>query len=73
MSYPHKKKYRYYGMPKDSFHVAVASHRARLGNSLRAAELSVTEKGLLKQRIENLKSAKAAYHAKQKTSLFMDA
>jgi len=35
-SYPHDKKYRVSGYPKDSFHVACGSHKTRIQNILRA-------------------------------------
>jgi hypothetical protein len=68
-SYPHDKKYRVSGFPKDSFHVACGGHKTRLQNILRTPGLDHIEKSLLKQRFTNLSAAQAGYIEKQKTAL----
>ena len=40
-SYPHDKKYRVSGFPKDSFHIACRAHRTRLQNILRTPGLDL--------------------------------
>ena len=47
-SFSHKIKYRFRGLPKDSFHVACGSLKTRLGNILKAPGLDLIEKALLK-------------------------
>ena len=69
MTHPHKSKYRYKEMPRDAFHIACISHRARIGNSLRTTGLNLLEKELLKQRSANFTSAQTAYLEKQKAAL----
>ena len=60
-SYPHNKKYRVSGFPKDSFHIAAIAHRTRLQNILRTPGLDLIEKALLKQRYVNLSTAQNSY------------
>jgi hypothetical protein len=68
-SYPIDGKYRYKGMPKDSFHIGCLAHRTRIGNILRAPGINLLEKQLLEQRAENMKVAQNIYLDKQKESL----
>jgi len=68
-THPHNKKYRISGFPKDSFHIACGSHRARLKNILKTPGLDPIEKALLKQRLANLSSTQSAYIEKQKKAL----
>jgi hypothetical protein len=65
-TYPHSKKYRISGFPKDAFHIACIAHRTRLQNILRTPGLDAKEKALLKQRYTNLSSAQSGYIEKQK-------
>ena len=69
ITYPHDKDYRVNGYPKDSFHIACGSHKARLKNILRAPGIDPIEKSLLKQRLANLPSAQNGYIEKQKKAL----
>ena len=62
---PHHEKYRYKGFPKDSFHVACASHKTRIKNILRAPGIDPIEKELLQQRLVNLSTAQSGYVEKQ--------
>jgi hypothetical protein len=68
-SYPHSKKYRVNGFPKDSFHIACISHKTRLQNILRTPGLDPIEKALLKQRFINLSAGQGGYIEKQKITL----
>jgi len=69
-TYPHDKKFRVGGgFPKDSFHIACGSHKARLQNILRAPGIDPLEKALLKQRLLNLPAAQNGYIEKQKKAL----
>jgi len=64
--FPHDRKYRVSGFPKDSFHIACAGHKTRLQNILRTPGLDPIEKSLLKQRLANLSAAQTGYIEKQK-------
>ena len=68
-TYPHHKDYRIKGYPKDAFHVACGSHRARLKNILKTPGLDPIEKNLLKQRFANLSTAQNAYIELQKKTM----
>ena len=68
-TYPHYKKYRVNGFPKDSFHIACEAHRTRLRNILRAPGIDPIEKALLKQRFGNLSTAQKGYIEKQGKAL----
>ena len=67
-TYPHDKDYRVSGFPKDSYHIAFCSHKTRLLNILRYPGIDPIEKDLLKQRLDNLPAAQAAYIEKQKAA-----
>jgi hypothetical protein len=69
LTYPHNKKYRIGGFPKDSFHIACISHRTRIQNILRTPGVDPIEKALLKQRYANLATAQSGYIEKQKKAL----
>lgn len=66
--FPHDKKHRIKGFPKDSFHIAFISHRTRLQNILRAPGIDPIEKALLKQRYANLSIAQKGYIEMQEKS-----
>jgi hypothetical protein len=66
---PHRKEYRFHGMPRDAYHIACEAHRARLSNALRAPGINMTEKALLQQRIANLPAAQNAYLEQQQAIL----
>jgi hypothetical protein len=66
---PHCKEYRVSGFPKDSFHIACASHKTRLKNVLSAPGIDPIEKVLLKQRFANLSAAQKDYIEKQRKAL----
>jgi len=66
---PHDKDYRVSGYPKDSFHVACGSHKARIKNMLSTPGVDPIEKALLKQRSDNLPVAQKGYIEKQKKAL----
>jgi hypothetical protein len=66
---PHRKEYRYYGMPKDSFHVACIGHKTRIANILRSPGINLGEKDLLERRYANIITAQAVYVKKQKQAL----
>ena len=68
-TFPHNGKYRVSGFPKDSFHIACASHRTRIKNILRTPGLDSIEKALLKQRLDNLSTAQSGYIEKQKRAM----
>jgi len=68
-TYPHDKKYRFKGYPKDSYHLACESHQTRLRNILRAPGIDPIEKALLKQRLANMSTAQTGYMLKQKKAL----
>jgi hypothetical protein len=67
--FPHNKKYRVSGFPKDSFHIACISHKTRLQNILRTPGLNPIEKALLKQRFANLSAGQDGYIEKQEKAL----
>jgi hypothetical protein len=68
-TYPHDKKYRFSGFPKDAFHIACIGHKTRLQNILRTPGLDPIEKSLLKQRFVNLSAGQGGYVEKQKKAL----
>jgi len=68
-SIPHDKDYRVSGFPKDAYHIACSSHKARLKNILRTPGLDPIEKALLKQRLANLSAGQGRYVEKQKKAL----
>jgi len=65
-TYPHSRKYRVSGFPKDAFHIACISHKTRLQNILRSPGIDPIEKDLLKQRLANLSAAQGGYVELQK-------
>ena len=67
--FPHNSKYRVSGFPKDSYHIALISHKTRLQNILRSPGIDPIEKALLKQRLANLPVAQNCYIAMQKKAL----
>ena len=68
-SFPHHKDYRVGSFPKDSFHIACASHKTRIKNILRSPGIDLIEKELLKQRLANLSTAQGGYVEKQKKAM----
>ena len=72
MAFPHNKKYRISGFPKDAFHIACIAciaHRTRMKNMLRTPGIDLIEKALLKQRFDNLSTAQKGYIEKQEKAL----
>ena len=67
--FPHNSDYRVGGFPKDSFHVALGSHKTRIKNMLRTPGVDHIEKSLLEQRLSNLSTAQGGYVEKQKKAL----
>ena len=67
--FPHNKKYRVKGFPKDSYHIACFSHKTRIRNILSSPGIDPMEKALLKQRFSNLATAQSSYTEKQKKVL----
>jgi hypothetical protein len=65
LAQPRAARYRIKGLPKDAFHIACIAHRTRIGNTLRATGINLTEKNLLLQRSSNLSTAQKAYIAMQ--------
>ena len=68
-AFPHHKKYRYKGYPKDAYHIACSSHQTRIKNILRSPGIDPIEKALLKQRYANLTTAQSGYLQKQKKAI----
>ena len=68
-AFPHNKKHRIKGFPKDSFHLACGSHKARLKNIKRSPGIDLIEKALLQQRLANLSTAQKGYIEKQKKAM----
>jgi hypothetical protein len=68
-AFPHCKEYRVKGFPKDSFHIACASHKTRIKNMLRTPGIDPIEKALLKQRLANLPAAQNGYVERQKVAM----
>ena len=68
-AFPNNKKHRIKGFPKDSFHIACNSHKARLKNIKRSPGIDLIEKALLQQRLINLSTAQAGYIALQKKAM----
>jgi hypothetical protein len=66
---PHDKDYRVSGFPKDAFHIAFGSHKARLKNILKTPGLDSIEKALLKQRLVNLSAGQEGYVELQRKAL----
>jgi hypothetical protein len=66
---PHDKDYRVSGFPKDAFHIACGSHKARLKNIIRSPGIDPIEKALLKQRLVNLSAGQGGYVEKQRKAL----
>jgi hypothetical protein len=67
--FPHNKKYRVNGFPKDAFHIACIAHKTRLQNVLRSPGIDPIEKALLKQRFVNLSAGQGGYVEKQRKAL----
>jgi hypothetical protein len=67
--FPHDKKYRFNGYPKDPFHIACISHKTRIQNILKSPGIDPIEKALLKQCLANLSTAQIGYVEKQKKAL----
>jgi hypothetical protein len=73
LAYPRKgDRHRKDGLPKDAYHVACDSHCTRLGNILKSPGVNLTEKALLRRRIDSLRAAKAAYMDRQRAALGED-
>jgi len=68
-SFSHKREYRFKGFPKDAFHVAFGSHKARLMNILKTPGLDPIEKALLKQRLANISAGQEMYVVLQRKAL----
>ena len=68
-TYPHQTKFRIRGFPKDAFHIACKSHKARLQNILRFSGVDPIEKSLMEKRLVNLTTAQSGYIEKQKKAL----
>jgi hypothetical protein len=68
-TYPINQKYRYHGMPKDSFHIACIAHRTRIQNILRVPGMNMTEKAVYQQRFANMRTAQESYGKLQKVAL----
>ncbi|GMO32093.1 MAG: hypothetical protein Ta2B_13000 [Termitinemataceae bacterium] len=66
MAFPHISKYRVDKMPKDAFHIACISHRARLKNIQTTPGLNMTEKEMYKQHSVNMNVAQKIYIELQK-------
>lgn len=64
-----KDKDRINGLPKDAFHVFSNSHKTRLSNRIRAIEVSVEERLLLKERHNNMQVAQKEYMELQAKAL----
>ena len=64
--FPHNGKHRVSGFPKDSFHVALGSHKTRIKNMLRTPGVDPIEKALLEQRLANLSTTQGRYVEKQR-------
>ncbi|GAB1253001.1 hypothetical protein [Desulfovibrio falkowii] len=64
----YSSKQREAGLPLDAFREFIKSHTTRLSNRL-SAPLSVQEKNILRQRKENLRTAKDIYIALQRKAL----
>jgi hypothetical protein len=60
-SLSHKREFRFKGFPKDAFHVAFGSHKARLQNILKTPGLDPIEKALSKQRLVNISTGQKKY------------
>ena len=71
-TYPHDTKYRVKGFPKDAYHIASDSHKARLRNILKTPGLDPIEKALLKQRLVNLSAGQGGYVELQRKALTND-
>jgi len=69
LTIPHDKDYRVGDFPKDAFHIACGSHKARIQNMLKTPGVDPIEKALLTQRLENLPFAQNGYIEKQKKAL----
>jgi len=68
-TYPSASKYRYQGFPRDAVHLACASHRTRIQNSLRTPGINMIEKSVLTQRADNMTTIQAVYVEKQRKAL----
>ena len=68
-SYPNQKEYRYKSTPKDAFHSACISHKARINNILKSPGINLIERQLLSQRSSNMATAQSIYLNMQKKSL----
>jgi len=68
-TYPSASKYRYQGFPRDAVHLACASHRTRIQNSLRTPGINMIEKSVLTKRADNMTTIQAVYVEKQRKAL----
>jgi hypothetical protein len=68
-AFPHRKDYRYKELPKDAFHLAYISHRARLQNTLKQIGIDPLERAFREKRIQTCPIAQAAYTVLQTKAL----
>jgi hypothetical protein len=68
-AFSHRSKCRYYGMPKDAFHIACSGHKMRINNIVRSPGINIAEKELLHQRLANITTIQSVYLLKQKKHL----
>jgi hypothetical protein len=64
-----ERTYRHKGMPKDAYHIACLSDRARVKNGLSRMGLSAEDKGIAFSRVAMLDGAQDAYMGLQNKSL----
>jgi hypothetical protein len=69
LAFPHKKAYRYKGMPRDSFHLACSSDRTRIHNGLTRLGIPNLDIGLANERMDTLAAAQGIYLEKQTAAI----
>jgi hypothetical protein len=72
-AFPHDREHRHNGLPRDSFHVACDSHKARLKNGLSRIGIAKLDRELAKVRLAAVNAIQEVYCGMQEQALATDA
>jgi hypothetical protein len=67
--FPHDRDYRHNGLPRDSFHVACDSHKARLKNGLSRIGIAKLDRELAKVRLAAVSAIQEVYCGMQEQAM----
>jgi hypothetical protein len=68
-AFPHRGQWRYKGLPRDAFHVAMLAHKTRITNSISMIGVNPLDVGLAETRHAAVSTAQNVYWKKQQTVL----